>query len=212
MRLLCPLPAGNRPRSRLMQLVKFLLTHLLSSPVPSTWCFWFCMLLQPQGQSGIICWTGQASDWTGGVLVCLLPEKWLNVSCESPSVKVIFPSLLEVVMLLGIFSSVCVFKWLSRCWVPQDSSKIFIIFIVLWQQQTQALVMEGMEQSEGGLGVICLSLGPLLNVSTITEQVYCQPRTVKVWENNDEKPPSLHNSKCCMNPQCVVKGLDHFKK
>lgn len=64
MRLLYPLPAGNRPRSRLMQLVKFLLTHLLSSPVPSTWCFWFCILLQPQGQSGIICWTGQASDWT----------------------------------------------------------------------------------------------------------------------------------------------------
>lgn len=69
MRLLYPLPTGNRLRSRLMQLVKFLLTHLLSSPVPSTWCFWFCMLLQPQGQSGIICWTGQASDWTGGVLV-----------------------------------------------------------------------------------------------------------------------------------------------
>lgn len=94
----------------------------------------------------------------------------------------------------------------------QYNSKIFIILIVLWQQQTQALVVEGMELWEGGLGVICLSPGPLLNVNAIAEQVYCQPKTAKIWENSDVEPPSLCNSQCWMNPQCAVKDLDHFKK
>jgi len=59
--------------------------------------------------------------------------------------------------------------------------------------------MEGMELLQGGLGITCLSLGPLLNVNTIIEQVCCQPKIAKILENSDVKPPSLHNSQCWMN-------------
>lgn len=114
-------------------------------------------------------------------------------------------------MLLGIFSSLCV-QMAGQMLSPtgQQQNLRHLYCLVATANPDPCCGRHGAVRER----VRCyfLSLAPLLNVNAITEQVCCQPKTAKIQENNDVEPPSLCNSQRWMNPQCVVKDLDHFNK